>query len=152
MRTSRGAAVTRRRPSPRSLLAGRPIQQCTQPVCAGRSSWSASTIPTQPFGAFVNDSLSPERLNDVPSMIPERRNGVHRRRKCRSSSPPMTSSRLRRSRSIAELPDAPTELLPDVSDASFEILSDDPSGLDEAEVALELNAAKPAESREERRR
>ena len=51
---------------------------------------------------------------------------------------------------IAGFPEAPTELLPDVSDASFEILSEVPSSLDEAEVALELNAAKPTDSREER--
>ena len=48
---------------------------------------------------------------------------------------------------LVELPDAPAES--DVSDSSFEILSDVPSGLDDAEVVLELNAAPSTDSRED---
>jgi tetratricopeptide (TPR) repeat protein len=49
---------------------------------------------------------------------------------------------------IAELSEVSTEVLPDASDTAFEILDETPAGLDEAEVALELNAAPSTDSRE----
>ena len=48
---------------------------------------------------------------------------------------------------LSEFPEMPTES--DVPDSSFEIVSDDLSGLDDAEVVLELNAAPSTDSRGE---
>jgi hypothetical protein len=50
---------------------------------------------------------------------------------------------------VAELSDAPTELLPDVPDSAFAIVGDDPPGLDDPEAVLELSAAPLMDSPEE---